>query len=477
MKFVYRVNLLILFLCATLLYADQPAPETRPWYQYLEKGQQIEFELPEIGRTRFMNDIDVYYMKDELPRVTLTLILEGGSLEEPAGKTGLTGLWGETLVYSGSDRNPHDKLKAELDLHGSSFSFNAGSRQASFTISSLSPYFSKDLRTVLEVISNPRFAEEDFRLILSRTLRALHEKRKKPAANAYTAASEIYFGENDPRGRITESSTLKSVKRADLISWQQKMISTDRMSIALTGDFNLNEVKQIFESSFSEIPAGSEASLASILKDEPAGNAGRVFQVESDIPQTTVLMRAPGISHGDPRYYTLKILDFLLGGDSFNSYLTKEVRTRRGWAYSVYSHYRADRYTGDITLFAQTANKNVNELVQLFIEILAEPDRYISEEAVENAKRSIINKSVFLYETGPQYLSVYLSLRNDGLGTEFLENYHDNLRQVSVEDVRKLAAELYSPERFFLMLVGPAGVYSPSQGAFSSEINRIELPE
>jgi zinc protease len=83
---------------------------------------------------------------------------------------------------------------------------------------------------------------------------------------------------------------------------------------------------------------------------------------------------------GDANYYTLRLFDFLLGGDSFNSYLTQKIRTEKGWAYSAYSSFETDDFTGSIMLFTQTANMNLPEVIAAIDDILAKPEDFISKD-------------------------------------------------------------------------------------------------
>ena len=115
---------------------------------------------------------------------------------------------------------------------------------------------------------------------------------------------------------------------------------------------------------------------------------------------------------------------------------------------------------GSVFLFAQSANKNVLNLLRRFQEILSQPEIFITDEKIAKAKVAIANKFVFLYETPAQLLEQKLSIKWDGLPENYLNNFIENIKKVKRQDILRVAKKYYSPEEFGIVLVGPADVVS-----------------
>ncbi|MBR7518902.1 insulinase family protein, partial [Mycobacterium tuberculosis] len=53
-----------------------------------------------------------------------------------------------------------------------------------------------------------------------------------------------------------------------------------------------------------------------------------------DIPQTIIRVSVPGPRREDPDFLAAYVMNHILGGGSFSSWLYEEVREKRGLAYS-----------------------------------------------------------------------------------------------------------------------------------------------
>ncbi|MDH5720968.1 MAG: insulinase family protein [Spirochaetia bacterium] len=453
----------------------------RPWEKYL-KNETLKLEIPDMQFFTLKNGIKVYFAENTmLPRTFLKLYIEGGEFEESADKTGLTSLWGDLVVYSGSQEYPREKLAEYLEKRASSFSFSSGLERASFSVSSLSHFFKDDLNIFLSILNAPRFFEEDFSLLKKKTLKGIEKRKENPGGMAYIGSS-LKLWENTTRGAITTKKTIESIKNEDFLAWQKKMNSAERMTILLAGDYKKEQIENLLNETIGSLPFKNENLPNNTPLDKPPKNIQfKTFHIVKDIPQTTVLLTAKGINHASDDYYALKIYDFILGGSSFNSMLTREIRTKKGWAYSVYSHYSSGLRYGTIKIFAQTGNQNVFDLLKTVDSILSKPSDFIDENNLSDALQSLRNKFIFLYETPEDLVSTQLSLMWDGLKPDYLKNFISNLEKTNVNDLLSIAKKHYKSDDFFLIVVGPENLFS-NQDAMKDipwlkSIEKLEIPE
>lgn len=431
----------------------------RPWYHYI-KEEMPRPKIPQVKEFKLANGIPVYYLFSEnVPLVSANVYIEGGGFEVPDEKLGLHGLWGETVSFSGSKDLDRDKLSAYLEERASSFSFSGGMERSSFNINSMSHYFANDLAKLFGVMESPRLAEEDFEIIRTRILKEFERRDENPAKWASLGMTKTFWG-GTARGRYATMRTVKNLKIGDLRDWQKKIWRGERLSVAVTGDIKEEALKNLLESTFGKMARDEKARPdLTAMHVAPTVKANSLQIMPRDIPQTTVIYKAPGMKHTDADYYALRIFDFLLGGDSFNSYLTQKIRTEKGWAYSAYSTFETDDFTGTLMLFTQTANVNLPDVVEAMDEILARPEDFISREKIEQAKLSLKNKFVFLFENPAQYMKLYLTLKWDGLPLSYLPDYAKYLTQVTEADVLRVAKKYYRPENFTVLLCGPPDIY------------------
>jgi zinc protease len=462
---------------ASQLFAEKTSvePESRPWYHYIRE-EMPEPRIPEIQRFRLKNGIEVFYLQsDTVPLVHMQIIVDGGGFEVPDDKLGLHSLWGDTVVFSGSEKLNRDALSNYLESRASAFRFSAGTERSTFNLRSLAHYFERDLQTIFEVLQNPRLAAEDFELLRKRLMQELERLDENPAKWAALGMSRLYWGDT-VRGRYATRRTVAALKIEDLRAWHGRIWRGERLSIAVTGSMEAPRLIDLLNKTFGTMPVEPRhAPDMTRMHVAPVAKGNELRLLPKEIPQTTVIYRAPGMKHSDPDYYALRILDFLLGGDSFNSYLTQKIRTEKGWAYTAYSTIETDDFTGSLLLFTQTANSSLPDVLALMDEILAQPKQFIDAKKIEQAKLSLRNKFVFLFENPAQYMKLYLQLRWDGLPDTYLADYVKNLNRVNESDVLRVARQYYRPEKFTVLLCGPKDVYRKKSPLRPDSAQEFEL--
>ena len=87
----------------------------------------------------------------------------------------------------------------------------------------------------------------------------------------------------------------------------------------------------------SALPA--QAKLSPVPDVVPVAGKKRVLDV--DVPQSTIRFGLPGIARDDDDFMIAVVVNHILGGGVFSARLFKEVREKRGLAYSVHSQLGA----------------------------------------------------------------------------------------------------------------------------------------
>src|SRR5205085_7254969 len=88
-----------------------------------------------------------------------------------------------------------------------------------------------------------------------------------------------------------------------------------------------------------------ETSRIAPVADIVMNGLGTRQVIDLDVPQATIRFGLPGIARRDPDYMAGMVVNHILGGGVFSARLFKEVREKRGLAYSVHSALRTDDHT------------------------------------------------------------------------------------------------------------------------------------
>ncbi|HET9461197.1 MAG TPA: pitrilysin family protein, partial [Gaiellaceae bacterium] len=171
--------------------------------------------------------------------------------------------------------------------------------------------------------------------------------------------------------------------------------------------------------------------------------------------QAHLILGVRGYPIGHPNRYALQLLAVVLGG-GMSSRLFTEVREKRGLAYYVHASHSA--YT-DVGTFYSGAGVDVDRVDEAITTILGELRKIAAEpvpaDELEKARGYAKGRFVLRLET-PQGTIQY-GLRREVLEGEIEEpdELLARLDEVTVEDVQRVARDLFEDKRLYLALVGP----------------------
>jgi len=154
------------------------------------------------------------------------------------------------------------------------------------------------------------------------------------------------------------------------------------------------------------------------------------------------------------RRFPLAVLDAIFGG-STSSRLFREVREKRGLAYSVGSYNEQFTDQGLVATYVGTREDNVEEACSIIgnemARLRSEP---VSEEELVRAKESVKGRLVLSSESTAARMTRISRATLFDLPIESLDEMLAKVDAIAVDDLTELAAELYGADRLSAACVG-----------------------
>ena len=248
--------------------------------------------------------------------------------------------------------------------------------------------------------------------------------------------------------------TVDGLQRADFLDWMGGWYGAPNVVLSVAGRTEHERVVALAERLFGGTPAEAPPLNAGVDGDELP--ADRIAFDERPISQSNLALGIPALSRHDPDRYILSILNAVLGR-GMSSRLFKEVRERRGLAYSVGSSVSMHSDSGVFVVSAGVSPEKVGETVEV---VLAQLEEITREEVGDEELKKAIDYTVGSFRLG---LESTMSLgRRAGesllmLGEiEPVESIVAKLRAVTAGDVKRAAQRVLRRERAALALVGPS---------------------
>jgi zinc protease len=386
-----------------------------------------------------------------LPMVSIELLIDAGSRYDIAGQEGLANLAARLLTY-GTQRRSASQISDALDYLGASLSTGCGENLASVSITILKKDLAAGLALLTEVLTQSTFPEEEIERQKQAIIASLRAREEEPGDIAERRFAAALFPQS-PYGRPvegTESSVL-GIPQKSLRDFYERNYRPNRTIMAVVGDVGADEIEAALNQTFRLWKKGEPGSKPAV----PATGTPGVIRVNKELTQANIMMGHEGVTRGNPDYYAIQVMNNILGGGGFSSRAMESVRNQRGLAYSVYTHFNADKSHGSFQLVMQTQNESAREAIRIAREeidrIRREP---VSEQELNDAKDYLTGSFPLRLDTNRKIAGFLAQVEFHELGLDYPDRYGDFIRAVKLEDVLRIAKRYLQPEELITVVVG-----------------------
>lgn len=407
----------------------------------------------QIQRVVSPGGIEAWLVEEHaIPLVTLNFAFPGGSAQDPAGKEGLANLM-TTLFDEGADDLASAAFQEKLEDNAVRMSFSDSRDVITGQLSTLGETRDIAFDLLRKALTRPRFDAEAVERMRRQAIAGLRRSAKDPEEIAADTFARISFP-GHPYGRLTggTEATLTAITPADLKAQHQRMFVRDGLKISVVGAIDAKTLATELDRIFGALPA--KGRLDPVADTVP--RTGLREAVTLPIPQTIIRFGLPGIKREDPDFIAAFVMNHILGGGSFSSWLYEEVREKRGLSYSVYSALgpldHAGMFIGGAATRADRAKESL-DLIRAQIRRMAEVGP--SAEELAKAKAFITGSYALRFDTSDKIAGQLLAIQMDDLGIDYIERRNGLVDKVGLEDIRRVAKRLLTGEPT-VVTVGPA---------------------
>ena len=400
--------------------------------------------------------IEAWLVQDHSnPIISLSMAMRGGASVE--AKPGLANMV-SGLLDEGAGPYDSQTFQGKLEDLAIQLSFDAGKDNFHGSLKTLSDNRNTAFELFRLAMTEPRFDKEPVERVRNQILTILARELQSPEAVASRAWYRLVFP-NHPYGTAVrgEPASVKAITVADLRSYAKTWLSREGMVIAVVGDITPEQLKPLLDRTFGALPARHPAIT---VPDTTAQAAGRIEVIARDIPQSVAVFGSAGIKRDDPDWYAAYVMNYVLGGGGFSSWLTEEVREKRGLAYSVYSYLVPMDYAGLISGGVATQNARTAESVRLIKEQFARmAENGLSEKELADAKTYLTGSFALQLDSTSSIAGLLVAVQLDDLGIDYLDKRNSYIEAVTREQVKAVAQRLLDPAKLTFVVVGqPEGL-------------------
>jgi zinc protease len=433
-------------------------PQAEPWLK-IPIPPLHDFKPVEPKMIVLDNGLVIFLQEDhELPFVDGSILIRGGSRNEPADKVGLVGLYGDAWRTSGTLAHSGEQLDDMLALKAASIETGGGVASTSINWSSFKQDFDEVFGLTVDLLEHPAFKADKLALGKSQADTGIARRNDDAAEIAGREAGMIAYGKDNPYAREDEYATIAAVQLSDLQAWHDRTVAPNNMIVAVSGDFDSAAMEAKLRAAFSGMKPGTEMKAPNIAFRDP--KEGVYFVNKPDVDQSNIYIVGLGTERSNPDYYALSVMNEVFSG-GFGSRLVQSVRTRLGLAYGVGGSYGAGYdHPG---LFVSEAGTKSASTVAATKAVLAEIAKLKTvpptPAELKSAKDQVLNAFIFHYDSREKTLNEQVSLAFYGYPPDYLEKYKSAIEKVTSADVARVANKYIDVHHLAIVVVGNASEF------------------
>ncbi len=370
--------------------------------------------------------------------VSAQLYIKGGSFNLSESTQGIEPLIFESAL-KGSERYSKERINTLLDRTVAQIASNSNRDYTVVGMRCLNRFFDEIWDVFTDVIMNPTFQEEEVELVRDQLLVAIRQRQDDPDTYLDELADDLFFREHpyrlDPQG-VEESMAAISIEQ--MRDHLKSNLQTSKMLLVLVGHVEPDQIRQKVEETFGRLPRGEYQYM---LPDPIVHETPELETVQRDLPTNYIegYFNAPGLS--DPDFYPMRMAMNILAWRVF-----EEVRTKRNLSYAP-AAFLSNEFANRAAIYVNTVDPDTAIKVML-AELKKMQEEPVSAKDLNDRIAMYLTQYYLNNETNAAQAQFLARFELSGLGWEAGEDYVENLRNVTAEDVQRVANRYFRNIQF-----------------------------
>jgi predicted Zn-dependent peptidase len=411
--------------------------------------------IDDIQMTRLPNGIAV--LSEHMPglrSVTAGIWVRRGSRHESPELNGICHFI-EHAVFKGTRVRSARDIAVETDRLGGHLDAYTTHEMTGFTTKVADTALSQAMELLADLISNPRFQQED----LEREQKVILEEMKMVEDTPDELLGELFnaaYFPNQPLGRPIEGTreTVPTFDHKTTVAFHAREFSYSNLVVAAAGNVDHNRLVELVGRSFNGCESGASVRPHTLEPGRPRPAAPILIEQKNELEQAHLVIATPWPSALNEDRYAASLLASVIGGGT-SSRLWQKIREERGLAYSVGAAGSAFSDIGVFNVYAGTSPDQLDEVLELALQELREVVRNnVTDEELRIAKDQAISSILLGLESSSARAST-LARQEIIHGRRISpDEVIEKLRNATVEQLREVARTYFKSETLALGALG-----------------------
>jgi len=418
----------------------------------IEVKEASKFDFPKYKTLTLKDGIKVlYYASDNTPKINLILELKARPYYDSNALPGIYNFVAN-LLTEGTKKYTGAQLADELESRGIVLRIVPGT----IMMSMLAADFEKGLELLLEVISQPRFDENDIEKVREQTFAEIKSFWDDPKQFAKQLIDQhVYKGHPYSKDLLGTAESIKKITKKDLVEFHKTYFSPRDARLAIVGDIADCNLAQILEKTIGKWQ-GPDVKNIELPALEPIKSMQEYYAINRD--QVVLSFAGLSVDRKDPDYDKLLIFDQIFGGGLLGSLHSRlfQLREQSGLFYTINGSLisGANEQPGIVMVKTIVSLDRLAEAENAIKNVIDTAVNSISEQEFTEAKHAIINSMVSNFATNAGIAMSFLSLDKYGFPLDFFDTRAQKLAKITIDEVKQAVKKVLNTNKMFTLKIG-----------------------
>ncbi|NOY63401.1 MAG: insulinase family protein [Gammaproteobacteria bacterium] len=407
------------------------------------------------------NGLKVVVKEDHRAPVVVSQVwYKVGSAYEHSGITGISHAL-EHMMFKGTEKHPPGEFSRIIAENGG--------QENAFTGRDYTAYFQQLEASRLEIsfeleadrMRNLTLPEEEFlkeiRVVIEERRLRTEDKPKALTFEQFNASAFVNSAYHHPV--IGWMDDLESMTVEDLRHWYEKWYGPNNATLVVVGDVDPQQVFALAEKHFGALKPSEIATEKPRREITQKGIRNIVVKAPAKLPYLIMGYKVPVLGTAQKAWqpYALDVLSGVLDGGDSARFARRLVRGQQiaagiGAGASITSRHQ------DLFLISGTPTEehSIDELKAAIFEQIADlQQNLVSDQELERIKTQVVTGSVYEKDSIFYQAMQIGTLETVGLDWRMLDDYVDNIRAVTAEQIRDVANEFFIEDHLTVATLDP----------------------
>jgi len=435
-----------------------PREQIESWAERLasspaDEGERSRFDLPGGG-------VLVVEENPDAPTVTAGMYFLGGRTNEFRNISGVTQLMQRLMVKQTQNRSV-EQLAAEIESMGTQIRRVATDDWLGFAVASRSEDFAAAFDVLFDVVTRPNFLAEQYAKEFRQHRAAIQAVEDQSSAMAVQLMRAALFAEH-PYGlpELGLANVLQYLDADRVDQHHYEVVRPETMVLSVAGNVDADLVFELVKTYAEEWRVTGRPSPNTIdgfyaaerIEQLPSLLSNRDVAMEKERAQTALLMAYPTVDRRHPDAPVLEVLSAITGG--LGGTFFEEIRGRRGLAYQVSTFSATRTLGGFFGTFVACSPEEEHTVIELVADLHARlADEPPSAPELERAQNYLVGSYKVSAQTNAARSGRMAAALLGGFDLERIDTYEQRIRDVTREDLARVAREHFVDQPYALGIV------------------------